>query len=173
MLHLVFLPVILLVVLLSVFSLLQDGDYYYPLEYTKAISSSYGPRTPIRVYVSGYGWMTTSDYHKGVDFAAPTGTPIYASCGGTVTTAANLGSYGNCIVITKENGDYTRYFHLDTIGVAEGDAVLSGDPIGTVGSTGISTGPHLHFEIWIGGEHVDPTLFLKDRPPDGVGMESP
>lgn len=173
LLVLILMPVIVLVIVLAIFSLLQqDGDYCYPLEYTHSISSSYGARTPITVYVSGYGYMTTSDFHKGVDFAAPTGTPIYASCGGTVTTAANLGAYGNCIVITKENGDYTRYFHLNTIDVAVGDSIVSGAPIGTVGNTGISTGAHLHFEIWIAGEHVDPTLFLKERTEEPILLDS-
>ena len=163
-------PVFLLILIVSAFLAMND-DYYYPLEYTTAIYSDYGPRDPITVWVPGYGWMTTSNFHSGVDFSAPTGTPIYASCGGTVTTAANLGSYGNCVIITKENGDYTRYFHMDTIDVQAGEMVLSGQQIGTVGSTGISTGPHLHFEIWLNGEHVDPSLLLKERTESVLGTD--
>lgn len=161
---LIALPVLFFVVILSVYVHLQNMDFYFPLDPPRTISSTYGERAPISTYVPGYGTVTTSGFHKGTDFSAATGTPIYAANSGTITTARNLGVYGNCIVLTKENGDYSKYFHMDTILVAEGDVVFAGDLIGTVGSTGLSTGPHLHLEIWIDGMHIDPLSVLKERP---------
>ncbi|GAA1926411.1 hypothetical protein GCM10009737_30270 [Nocardioides lentus] len=103
----------------------------------------------------------SSGYHTGLDFAAPTGTQIVAAAGGTVTEAGYDGAYGNRTVITLEDGTEIWYCHQTSITVSVGDTVASGDPIGTVGSTGNSTGPHLHLEVRPGaGDPVDPAAAL-------------
>ena len=101
-----------------------------------------------------------STYHKGIDWATPTGTPIYASCGGTVTSAGWRGGYGYCIDISHPDGKTTRYAHLSKIYVSAGQQVSQGQVIAASGSTGNSTGPHLHFEIIIGGTQVNPLNYL-------------
>lgn len=112
------------------------------------ISSRFGPRS--------------SGYHTGLDIAAPTGTPIRASKGGTVLVAGWLGgdSYGNAIYIDHGGGVVTRYAHLSQIQCSRGEVVEQGEQIGTVGSTGNSKGPHLHFEVVIGGSPRDPLGYL-------------
>lgn len=95
--------------------------------------------------------------HTGLDFAAPSGTPIRAVAGGTVTSAGYDGSYGNKTVVTLEDGTELWYAHQTSFGVSVGDTVRSGEVIGYVGSTGNSTGPHLHLEVRPGaGDPVDP-----------------
>jgi murein DD-endopeptidase MepM/ murein hydrolase activator NlpD len=95
--------------------------------------------------------------HRGLDIAAPIGTPIYASDGGTVISAGwNSGGYGQLIEIDHKNGYTTRYAHLNKISVKVGQEVPQGFRIGDMGTTGRSTGPHLHFEIRKGGGAVDP-----------------
>jgi murein DD-endopeptidase MepM/ murein hydrolase activator NlpD len=99
-----------------------------------------------------------SKMHQGVDFAASTGTPILASGGGTVEFAGRKGGYGNFIKI-RHNGQYeTAYGHLSRFakGLSRGDKVKQGQVIGYVGSTGRATGPHLHYEVIVGGQHVNP-----------------
>ena len=121
------------------------GTYAMPLEYY-VVTSEFGAR---------WGRM-----HTGVDFGDPTGTPIYASDGGTVITAGYSGGYGLCIDIDHENGRVTRYGHCSAINVSVGDKVYQGQQIGLVGSTGNSTGPHLHFEVIIDGVQHNPREFL-------------
>lgn len=94
--------------------------------------------------------------HDGVDMAAPIGTSVYASDGGVVVSAGWNGGYGNCILVEHANGWKTRYGHLSFIGVSVGEKVYQGQYIGDVGSTGNSTGPHLHFETLLNGEVYDP-----------------
>jgi murein DD-endopeptidase MepM/ murein hydrolase activator NlpD len=95
--------------------------------------------------------------HTGLDFAAPTGTPIHAVAGGTVTSTGYDGSYGNKTVITLEDGTELWYCHQNAFAVSVGDVVGPGDLIGYVGSTGNVTGPHLHLEVRPGGgDPVDP-----------------
>lgn len=104
----------------------------------------------------------SSGYHTGLDFAAPSGTPIRAVAGGTVTSAGYDGSYGNKTVITLEDGTQMWYAHQSSITVSAGDTVAAGDQIGYVGSTGNSTGPHLHLEVRPGaGDPVDPFRALQ------------
>lgn len=104
----------------------------------------------------------SSGYHTGLDFAAPSGTPIRAVAGGTVTSAGYDGSYGNKTVITLEDGTEMWYAHQSSINVSAGDTVAAGDQIGYVGSTGNSTGPHLHLEVRPGaGDPVDPYRALQ------------
>jgi murein DD-endopeptidase MepM/ murein hydrolase activator NlpD len=100
--------------------------------------------------------------HKGVDLAQPTGTPVYATADGVVSKAAPFSSYGNYIQIEHGGGLETRYAHLSGFAVTEGEQVQKGQLIGYVGSTGRSTGPHLHYEIRVAGEAVDPSPYMVD-----------
>lgn len=114
------------------------------------LSSGFGMR---RHPVLGYGKM-----HKGIDFAAPTGTPIYAAGAGVVEEAGSKGSYGNYIRVRHNNQISTAYAHMSRFGTGmrRGARVSQGDVIGYVGTTGRSTGPHLHYEILKGGQQVNP-----------------
>lgn len=99
--------------------------------------------------------------HEGVDWSCPVGSAIKASCGGKVVSAGWMNGYGNCIVLSHPDGKQTRYAHLSSILVEVGQTVSQGDKIALSGNTGNSTGPHLHFEILIGGEPVDPLEYLE------------
>lgn len=103
--------------------------------------------------------------HKGLDIGAPTGTPIQAAKDGVVVSAGDGGGYGNLTVIKHADGTFTKYAHQSSINVQPGQEVKAGDVIGKVGSTGNSTGPHLHFEVRRGdpdsGEVLDPVAFLE------------
>ncbi|MEN9984409.1 MAG: hypothetical protein RI918_2378 [Pseudomonadota bacterium] len=124
-----------------------------PLEFTR-MSSGYG----IRVH------PITKDKraHKGIDYAAPTGTPIRTVGDGVVEFAGTQRGYGNVIEI-KHRADMTTVFaHLSRIDVKKGQKVTQGDKIGAVGSTGFSTGPHLHFEFRVDGEHRDPLTLVAE-----------
>lgn len=94
--------------------------------------------------------------HTGIDFGAPTGRPIRACRGGTVVRASWYGGYGNAVIVDHGGGMQTLYAHQSRIGVGVGQRVNAGDVVGYVGSTGNSTGPHLHFEVYIWGRTVDP-----------------
>ena len=102
-----------------------------------------------------------STYHKGVDWATPTGTAVFASCGGTVAKAGWGSGYGYVVYINHEDGRQTRYAHLSKVLVKVGQKVRQGEKIALSGNTGVSTGPHLHFEILINGVQVNPLLYLK------------
>lgn len=99
--------------------------------------------------------------HTGVDIGAPKGTPIYAAGTGKVIIAKYYGGYGNTVIIDHGNNRTTLYGHMSKITIKEGANVSQGDKIGEVGSTGISTGNHCHFEVRIKGEPVDPTKSMK------------
>jgi murein DD-endopeptidase MepM/ murein hydrolase activator NlpD len=116
------------------------------------IISGYGPR---RDPVSG-----ASGFHPGVDMQATYGTPIVACRAGTIVIAGWEGGYGNAVVIDHGGGMATLYGHQSRLAVAVGDQVAAGQVIGYVGSTGYSTGPHLHFEVRIEGNTVDPSTYL-------------
>ena len=98
--------------------------------------------------------------HKGIDLAAPSGTPVYATADGIVAKAERFSSYGNYIQIEHGGELQTRYAHLSGYAVQEGARVHKGDLIGYVGSTGRSTGPHLHYEVRVAGVAVDPTPYM-------------
>ena len=99
--------------------------------------------------------------HTGLDFAAPTGTPLKAVANGTITAVGYAGSYGYRTILTLEDGTEIWYCHQSTMTVSVGETVVGGQTIGTVGSTGNSTGPHLHLEIRPGGGNpVDPYAAL-------------
>ena len=122
-----------------------DGGY---------ISSDFGGRAnPF----DGY----SSDYHPGIDIAANYGTPIYASAAGYVQRAGWYGGYGKYIKISHDYGYATAYGHLSSIEISAGDYVSKGQLIGYVGSTGYSTGPHLHFEVLHYGKQVNPRRLIK------------
>jgi murein DD-endopeptidase MepM/ murein hydrolase activator NlpD len=106
-----------------------------------------------------YGLWST--FHTGLDFAAPTGTPIHAVANGVVTSVGYDGSYGNKTVVTLDDGTELWYCHQSTIGVSVGDKVIQSEQIGTLGSTGNTTGPHVHIEVRPGGgDPVDPFAAL-------------
>ena len=122
-----------------------------PLEDAR-LTSDYGMRThPVLKRRLG---------HKGVDLAAPTGTPIYATADGFVSKAERFSSYGNFVSIEHGARIQTRYAHMSSIAIAPGTRVSKGDLIGYVGSTGRSTGPHLHYEVRIDGEAVNPVPYM-------------
>ncbi|SAK92932.1 peptidase M23B [Caballeronia fortuita] len=99
-------------------------------------------------------------FHPGIDFAGPTGTPILASAGGRVIAAGERNGYGNAIDIRHGDGLVTRYGHASRILVKVGDYVMPGQVIAEVGSTGRSTGPHLHFEVIVDGAQINPSPYL-------------
>jgi len=100
-------------------------------------------------------------FHEGLDISASSGTPIKASASGVVEFAGKKGGYGNCVIINHGNGIKTLYAHASKLLVEEGRKVQKGDVIAKVGSTGRSTGPHLHFEVLVGGTPVDPLKYLE------------
>ena len=101
-----------------------------------------------------------SSYHKGVDWATPVGTSVVASSSGTVTRAGWGSGYGYCVYIRHPDGRETRYGHLSKVLVSVGQSVSQGQRIALSGNTGVSTGPHLHFEILVGGSQVNPLNYL-------------
>ena len=101
-----------------------------------------------------------STNHKGRDYATGTGSPIYAAASGTVTTVSYNVARGNYVVINHGNGLSTLYQHCSATYVSAGQSVSAGQNIAAVGTTGYSTGPHLHFEVWVNGTPVDPRLYL-------------
>ena len=101
-----------------------------------------------------------SSNHKGIDWGVPTGTSIVAASGGTITKAGWGGGYGYCVYIKHPNGVETRYAHLSKVLVSVGQNVKQGEKIGLSGNTGVSTGPHLHFELRIGGTSVNPLEYF-------------
>ncbi len=118
---------------------------------------------------STYGWRrhpfhAGPSLHEGLDFAAPLGTPILAASGGVVRTASNHGGFGNLIEIDHGEGLLTRYAHAKVLLVKQGDLVRRGQMIARVGSTGLSTGPHLHFEVRQDDKPVDPRAYLTGSP---------
>ena len=101
-------------------------------------------------------------FHKGIDIAAPSGTPVYAAADGTVTKAEFVkGGYGNLIILKHGDNIATYYGHLSKIIAGKGGRVKRGDLIGRVGTTGKSTGPHLHFEVRRGNQALDPEKFIR------------
>lgn len=106
------------------------------------------------------------DPHTGIDLRASTGTPVFAAAGGRVAVAAEHYFAGRCVFLDHGGDLVTMYFHLDQLEVAEGDVVERGQRIGTVGSTGRVTGPHLHFGVRWHGARIDPVTLLGD--PAGV-----
>jgi murein DD-endopeptidase MepM/ murein hydrolase activator NlpD len=124
------------------------------------ISSWFG----VRGSICSSGGCTASG-HRGIDFANPCGSPIYAAASGTVIFAGYSGAWGNYIQVRHSDGTVTGYAHIISGGynVGYGDYVRAGQTIAYIGSTGASTGCHLHFEVYRGGIRVDPAPFLRNR----------
>lgn len=135
----------------------SGGALVWPCPSSTRITSYYGYRTPDGGYVNAN--------HKGIDIGAPTGTPAVAAASGVVVIARYSASAGNWVVISHGNDFYTIYMHASKLCVSEGDYVNAGDKILEVGSTGWSTGPHLHFGVGVGGYtsayNVDPMDYFK------------
>ena len=122
-------------------------------------TSAFGPRVhPI---------TGVHHHHAGVDYGAPTGTPVRSVLDAQVVFAGPKGGYGQLVELRHLDGTTTRYAHLDRIDVAVGQQLTRGELLGTVGSTGQSTGPHLHFEVRQDGQPIDPEPFLKAQ---GAGL---
>jgi len=128
-----------------------DDDFAWPLPGAARVTSRFGWRN---VSVAG------NRYHVGLDLGAPTGTPVLASLDGTVLRTGWMGAYGYAVYVGHADGFETRYAHLSSIAVEPGQRVARGSAIGRVGSTGASTGPHLHFEIRRAGRALDPLTVL-------------
>ncbi len=140
-------------------------DRYLPRPIDESTAPAKGYQWPAKgVFTSGFGprW---GRMHKGIDIAAPTGTPIHAAADGVVVSAGwNRGGYGNLVDIRHADGTMTRYAHNSKIIVSKGQRVEQGQKISLMGSTGFSTGPHLHFEIRKNGQKaVNPIAFLPPR----------
>lgn len=132
---------------------LGTGVYTWPTPGWKGITSPYGMRWhPI---------LNQRKMHTGVDIGAPGGASIVAADSGTVITAGWMGGYGQVVVIDHGKGMSTLYAHQSKILVSKGEVVAKGQTIGKVGSTGWSTGPHLHFEVRINGAHTNPMNYIK------------
>lgn len=129
------------------------GNFTWPTPSCTLVTSRYGSRVhPI------YG---TTRNHSGIDIGAADGAAIVAADAGTVFRAANIGDgYGNCVIIDHGNGYMTLYGHMSSLAVSEGQTVSKGETIGYVGSTGLATGPHCHFEVWYQGKRTDPEKFF-------------
>lgn len=101
--------------------------------------------------------------HGGIDLAAPKGSEIYSYSDGTVTSVDTTAVYGNCVTVDHGDGRESFYGHMSDVSVKEGDFVQTGDILGIIGSTGKSTGVHLHFEIRVNGEKVDPSPYIYEK----------
>lgn len=144
---------------------LRTSLFGEPIEHYSRISSPYG----IRIHPI----LRTLKMHTGVDYAAPQGTRILAASAGQVIYRGREGGYGNTVILRHDNGIETLYAHMSAFidGVDVGSRVNIGDTIGLVGSTGRSTGPHLHYEVRIGGQHINPASVALPTPKlDGKGL---
>ncbi len=134
-------------------SVVGTGSFIWPAELQGRITSFFGWRDHPILHVL--------KYHAGIDIGSlGYGANVVAADGGTVVTSATSSSYGEYVVISHGNGYSTLYAHMSKRLVSKGDTVSQGDVIGIVGSTGLSSGPHLHFEIWSDGDRIDPLNFF-------------
>ncbi|MCX6119385.1 MAG: M23 family metallopeptidase, partial [Proteobacteria bacterium] len=136
------------------------------LSQQRTLLSSVPSITPVDGWVtSGFGvrmspFSGESAYHKGIDVAAPVGTPVLAPADGVVTFSGIKEGYGNFVMIAHGYGVVTAYGHNAQNLVANGQVIKRGEQLATVGQTGRTTGPHLHYEIWLNGRVVDPKRFI-------------
>ena len=129
------------------------GKILWPVKYGK-ITSKFGNRThPV---------LKSVKFHRGVDIAVSVGTPVYSGIKGKVTFAGRKGNYGNLVEIERDDGIKVRYAHLNSIDVVTGQKVSDGEKVAETGNTGMSTGPHLHYEIIIDENPVNPLNFAHD-----------
>lgn len=129
------------------------GSMAWPVPSSYEISSPYGPRPELVLWGAPY-------FHTGVDIAAPMGDAIVAAQSGTVKTSDLLSGYGFTVMIDHGGGIVTLYAHMNAIYVEVGQEVTVGETIGEIGSTGLSTGPHLHFEVRVEGEPTEPMEYI-------------
>jgi murein DD-endopeptidase MepM/ murein hydrolase activator NlpD len=125
---------------------LWSGAFILPVD--APISTAFGT-------ARSYNGGPLSTHHSGTDFAADEGTPVRAAAAGRVAWTGTLATRGNSVIIDHGLGVFTAYHHLSRIDVAQGDAIAQGQIVGLVGHTGLATGPHLHWELVVGGENVD------------------
>lgn len=129
------------------------GKILWPVKYGK-VTSKFGNRThPV---------LKSVKFHRGVDIAVSIGTPVYSGIKGRVTFAGRKGNYGNLVEIEGNDGIKVRYAHLNSIDVVTGQKVSDGEKVAETGNTGMSTGPHLHYEIIIDENPVNPLNFAHD-----------
>ncbi len=133
----------------------SESGFLWPLTNYNTLSSLFGSRIHP---VTG-----KPNNHTGIDIPAPKGTPILASKSGVVVTSAYHNSYGNYVVVGHSDGTSTLYAHMSKRNVSEGQTVKQGAVVGYVGTTGSSTGNHLHFEVRVNGNRVDPVNYFKDK----------
>lgn len=126
------------------------GIYTWPSPVSDLVKSPFGYRPGVGV----------GDNHLGIDISAGLGTPVLAAADGVVQEPNGHWSYGNNVVIAHAEGNVTLYAHMDAVAVAPGQNVTQGQTIGTIGMTGFTYGPHVHFETRAGGQHVDPLLYF-------------
>lgn len=130
----------------------DGGAFKFPLSSYTRVSEEYGPRI--------HPTLGIPQFHNGVDLAAPTGTSIYAAYDGTVVAAAYSAIMGNYVMVDHGSGLYTIYMHASALYVEKDDIVIRGETIAAVGSTGRSTGPHLHFSVRLNGEYQSPWNYI-------------
>jgi murein DD-endopeptidase MepM/ murein hydrolase activator NlpD len=135
----------------------------------KVVLSSTPSIWPVRGYLStSFGnhidpFTGEKDFHSGIDISTPIGARVQAPADGVVVSCEPKGGYGNAIIIDHQYGIVTRYAHLDRFNVRPGQKVKRGDVIGFVGNTGRSTGPHLHYEVWVHDQALNPIQFILDE----------
>ncbi|GAB2899921.1 M23 family metallopeptidase [Streptomyces mayteni] len=141
-----------------------------PADQTAADSAASGFTVPttggIGTAYGVAGSMWSSGHHTGADFPVASGTEVVAVTSGQVVSAGTVNAYGNEVIIRHDDGRYSQYAHLSSISVGVGQSVSAGDPIGLSGSTGNSTGPHLHFEVRTSPEYgsdIDPIAYLREN----------
>ena len=127
-----------------------SGSFVWPAT-SYLVTSEYGYRI--------HPLQGVQKFHSGIDIGAGAGTPIYAAAAGTVATATYNDSYGNYVLINHGGGNSTLYAHMSSMAVSSGAYVTQGQVIGYVGSTGWSTGPHLHYEVRLNGSTVNPLSY--------------
>jgi murein DD-endopeptidase MepM/ murein hydrolase activator NlpD len=148
----------------------EEGPRLHALEHVVSHAGEIMSRLPLRWPIrgsvnSGFGprrspWSGAPEQHEGIDIGSPSGTPVAAPAAGTVVTADARGDFGKHVMIDHGNGVRSLYGHLKEIEVKVGQHVEKGQVVGLVGSTGRSTGPHLHYELLVRGSPVDPRGFL-------------
>jgi murein DD-endopeptidase MepM/ murein hydrolase activator NlpD len=146
--------------LLEILGFEMAGDVPAFIDPPKSASGLIWPTEGVLTSRFGMRWGAM---HQGIDIGAPTGTPIYAANDGTVIFSGNQGGYGKMVIIDHGEGFQTAYAHQSRLLAVSGDRVLRGQIIGMVGSTGNSTGPHLHFETRFKGTAVDPLILLPEN----------
>jgi murein DD-endopeptidase MepM/ murein hydrolase activator NlpD len=146
----------------------QNFDRYGKIKQAVVSLPILSPLKKVERLTSGFGFRIdpfrhTLAFHAGIDFKGPYGESVLATSDGLVVKAGWDGGYGRVVEIAHDNGVATRYGHLSWVAVSPGQRVKRGDIVGRLGSTGRSTGPHLHYETRVGGRAIDPVRFWRTR----------